>query len=108
MATTMADTVLALGCTPAPWTEDQGSLEVYIEGADGSYVCSVYVDADADEASVANCSLIVAAPDLYRTLLDLVCCPAFTGELFQRDKESHAAWTRARDALAKARGENDV
>jgi hypothetical protein len=104
----MYTVTLELGCTPAPWTEDpEGEIAVGIEGADGTVVCVVRGAAN-DPLCEANCALIAAAPDLYRTLLDLVCCPAFTGELFQRDKTSHAAWTRARDALAKARGEDDV
>ena len=40
------------------------------------------------------------AQDLYEALMNLVCCPAFNGELFEADKESHRAWTLAREALA--------
>ena len=40
---------------------------------------------------------------LVEALLDLVCCPAFTGELFEKDKNSHKVWTRAREAVNQAR-----
>lgn len=43
------------------------------------------------------------APELLEAALSLVCCPAFTGALFERDKESHRAWTIARLAIAHAR-----
>jgi len=36
---------------------------------------------------------------LRKALSDLVCCPAFNGEVFERDTESHKAWTNARIAL---------
>ncbi len=44
-------------------------------------------------------------PELLEALADLVCCPAFTGARFEKDPESHKAWTLARAAIAKARGE---
>ena len=37
--------------------------------------------------------------DLEEALQELICCPAFTGALFEKDKESHIAWTRARFTL---------
>jgi hypothetical protein len=42
--------------------------------------------------------------ELVKAMVNLVCCPAFTGNLFERDKESHRAWTLARAAIAKATG----
>jgi len=42
--------------------------------------------------------------ELIKALDRLVCCPAFTGALFERDKQSHYAWTLARKALADAKG----
>ena len=35
-------------------------------------------------------------------LTNLVICPAFTGKLFESDRESHRAWTLARAALRVA------
>ncbi len=58
----------------------------------------------AKESLKAYATLISAAPELYEALLNLVCCPAFTGKLFETDKESHKAWTLARAAIAKAEG----
>ncbi len=40
--------------------------------------------------------------NLITATIDLVCCPAFTGALFERDKESHRAWTLAREATTTA------
>ena len=37
--------------------------------------------------------------ELFDALLDLVCCPAFNSAAFERDTESHKAWTLARHAL---------
>jgi hypothetical protein len=36
---------------------------------------------------------------LEEALQELVCCPAFTGALFEKDKDSHVAWTNARFVL---------
>ena len=35
-------------------------------------------------------------------LTNLVICPAFTGKLFESDRESHRAWTLARAVLRVA------
>ena len=37
--------------------------------------------------------------ELVEATLNLVCCPAFNGKVFEGDKESHKAWTLARLAL---------
>lgn len=40
-----------------------------------------------------------AKTELLKALDGLVCCPAFTGALFEVDKESHRAWTLAGAAI---------
>jgi hypothetical protein len=40
--------------------------------------------------------------ELVIALHELVCCPAFTSELFEKDKESHKAWTLARYEIKRA------
>lgn len=40
-------------------------------------------------------------------LENLVICPAFNGQVFERDKESHREWTLARAALAKLENKDD-
>jgi hypothetical protein len=41
--------------------------------------------------------------EMLNALIDLVICPAFNGKVFETDKESHRAWTIARDVIRKAR-----
>lgn len=68
-------------------------------------VTQVFQTGMTREEVLANARLMVAAPELLEALLDLVCCPAFNGRLFETDKESHKAWTLARVVIAKAKGE---
>ena len=42
-----------------------------------------------------NARLIVKAPEMQEMIIALVCCPAFNGQVFERDKESHRIWTLA-------------
>ena len=41
--------------------------------------------------------------ELWEALMELVCCPAFNGQVFERDRESHRAWTLAREVLERHR-----
>ena len=59
----------------------------------------------SDEEALANARLIAAAPEMLEALLNLVCCPAFNGAMFENDKQSHRAWTLARAVIRKATGE---
>ena len=36
------------------------------------------------------------AAEMFSALKELVCCSAFNGQVFERDKEAHRAWTIAR------------
>ena len=36
------------------------------------------------------------AAEMFSALKDLVCCSAFNGQVFEKDRESHRAWTIAR------------
>ena len=58
----------------------------------------------ATPEALANAYMWAASPDLLAALEDLVCCPTFTGARFEKDPESHKAWTLARAAIAKAKG----
>lgn len=64
-------------------------------------------NAPQDIGDNANAALIASAPKLLEALVNLVCCPAFNGTIFETDKESHRAWTEARYEIAIARGEYD-
>ena len=41
--------------------------------------------------------------ELWEALQELLCCPAFNGQVFMRDSESHRAWTLARDVAERHR-----
>ena len=95
--------------TPGPWTaENTKCMNGWLvfplkhpDGANYAHLCGW----NGGALSEANARLIAAAPDLLEALLNVVCCPAFTGELFKTDKDSHKAWTLARAAIAKATGQ---
>jgi hypothetical protein len=44
------------------------------------------------------------APKMLEALQALVICPAFSGQVFEKDKESHKAWTLARLVISEATG----
>jgi len=46
----------------------------------------------------------IGKKELIEILEDLVCCPAFNSQIFEKDKESHKAWTLGRYALEKLKG----
>nr|MBL8410728.1 hypothetical protein [Dechloromonas sp.] len=50
--------------------------------------------------------LAEAAPDMLAALKALVICPAFNRDVFEKDKESHKAWTLGRMAIEKATGDD--
>ena len=61
------------------------------------------LDADVEDANAAHIVHCVNTHDaLVEALEQLVICPAFNGQVFERDKESHRAWTLARQALQLA------
>ena len=39
--------------------------------------------------------------EMLEVIQELVCCPAFNGQLFEHDKASHRAWTLASDVLKR-------
>lgn len=85
--------------TPGPWYETKSGG--FIRGEKGRPVASVYGDdpeCERDERMDANCALIVAAPDLYDALCDMVS---------DHESISHGTLDFARRALAKARGESN-
>lgn len=93
--------------TTKPTQFTPGPLETTYEPAtktwgvclpDGGDVLAQLVEREADA------TLFAAAPAMYEALLELVICPAFNGQVFERDKESHRAWTLARNAIAQAEG----
>jgi hypothetical protein len=45
---------------------------------------------------------------LRQALEDLVVCSAFTGALFEKDKSSHVAWTRAGILLDELRNREET
>ncbi len=57
--------------------------------------------------SATNTVTAATARDMLEALEGLVCCPAFTGALFQTDKASHRAWTLAGLVIDTARDELD-
>lgn len=46
--------------------------------------------------------------EMQAALENLVVCPAFTGTVFEKDKESHRAWTLARGVLQSIPTKNTV
>jgi hypothetical protein len=80
--------------------QGNGKQELPILRADGKEVGCI-----RGEGHLGDAHLFAAAPDMLEALLDLVCCPAFNGKMFETDKESHKAWSVARAAIAKAKGE---
>ena len=86
--------------TPGPWHVGlKPGPMVY--GPQGEQIVGLNVMLDRDEV-LANAKFIAAAPAMYEALLNLVICPAFNSQVFERDKESHKAWTLARATLAQA------
>lgn len=45
--------------------------------------------------------LVATKTELRNAMMDLVCCPIFTGDALEKDKESHRAWTLAREVLGR-------
>ncbi|MBT8331517.1 MAG: hypothetical protein KJP06_04220 [Deltaproteobacteria bacterium] len=41
--------------------------------------------------------------ELWEALVELLCCPAFNGQVFMQDSASHRAWTLARDVAERHR-----
>lgn len=89
--------------TLGPWEAselhvDRGNIQI---GTSGDYIGEVYGNFENKEAA-ANAQLMVNAPEMLEALKELVCCPAFTGEVFMRDCISHRAWTLARAVIIKS------
>ena len=94
--------------TPGPWRAVMGSRHVVDVFAGDRDVVSVYGGGVGFEYRDANAHLIAAAPDLYAALETLSALNddsgPFGGEIYQ-DRVDRA-WSAARAALAKARGES--
>lgn len=96
--------------TPGPWvvksTDEDINTKTIIDSNEFwiAKVLNFNRASDDIRESQANGNLIAAAPAMYEALLELVICPAFNGQVFERDKESHRAWTLARNAIAQAEG----
>jgi hypothetical protein len=97
--------------TKGPWVKEKveigyqvedGVNEFYKIKQNGTTIAHVYHNFKEWEDYEKDAQLIAAAPDLLEALLDLVCAPVFTGKLFEHDKETHKAWTLAREAIRKA------
>lgn len=85
--------------TPGPWKADSNPR--CIRGCrDVARVWGRFDDPEAD----ANALLIIAAPDLYEALHDLLDGVDHFPDLFARERRGDAELTRARAALAKADG----
>lgn len=69
--------------------------------SDKGEICTVYpIDGNEDMPNFPLCHLIAAAPDLYDALEDMIAIMETDGRSYVRDASS-----KARAALAKARGE---
>lgn len=95
--------------TPGPWELSSTHRDAqYIDEPKAEELrplFRIHWDNDVtDHEAAQGASLIAAAPAMYEALLNLVICPAFNSQVFERDKESHKAWTLARAALAQAEG----
>lgn len=110
-----------------PWNEEKGAYETVItaecrdvatlESAQPTrptlanmenYYEDAETNADRIVACINACTGFAnpgAIPALVEAMKELVCCPAFNSKVFEGDRESHKAWTLAREALREIAGE---
>jgi len=98
--------------TPAPWQRHQS--HIYGPDPERRLIGQLRFEGDGDgEQYLANQRIILAAPDLYEALESFISCMDRYGEMdegcFYYNRmaatELHAPISKARAALAKARGE---
>lgn len=90
--------------TPGPWKLVKGKYYQTIR-VENHVIADMRIIGGHTPYNLHDAALIAAAPELLEALTELVCAPVFTGTLFETDHESHRAWTLARAAIQKARGE---
>ena len=98
--------------TKGPWTAsehgDYGDYDgnsIVIRGDDLRIAAVLGYDT---EETHANARLIAAAPELLETLEHIACADTATWDADMRDEFRWWAQTRAKLAIAKAKGENNV